>query len=171
MEKLYNISVFTENHIGLLNRITVIFTRRHLNIESLTTSESEIEGVFRYTIVVKTTREQVEKAVKQIEKIIDVLKAFVYEDDDVVFQELALYKVSAQLLLNGELEKIIRRSHARILHVTSDFVIVEKTGYREETQTLLHDLEKFGVMEFSRSGRVVITKPMATLSSFIKNYN
>jgi acetolactate synthase-1/3 small subunit len=171
MEKLYNISVFTENHIGLLNRITVILTRRHLNIESLTTSESELEGVFRYTIVIKTTREQVDKVVKQIEKLIDVLKAFVYEDEDVVFQELALYKVGVQALLSGELEKIIRHSHARILHVTPDYVIIEKTGYREETQQLLSDLETFGVLEFSRSGRVVITKPMATLSNYLKNYH
>lgn len=171
MEKLYNISVFTENHIGLLNRITVIFTRRHLNIESLTTSESELEGVFRYTIVVKTTREQVDKVVRQIEKLIDVLKAFVYEDEDVVFQELALYKVGVQALLSGELEKVVRRSHSRILHVTPEFVIIEKTGYREETQQLLNDLEAFGVLEFSRSGRVVITKPMGTLTSYLKNYH
>lgn len=61
MEKTYTVSVFTENSIGILNRITIIFTRRHLNIDSITASESEVKGVFRYTIVLRTTEEQVTK--------------------------------------------------------------------------------------------------------------
>ena len=62
MEKTYTVSVFTENSIGMMNRITIIFTRRHLNIDSITASESEVKGVFRYTIVLRTTKEQVEKS-------------------------------------------------------------------------------------------------------------
>ena len=97
MEKTFTVSVFTENSIGMLNRITIIFTRRHLNIDSITASESEVKDVFRYTIVLKTNREQVEKVIGQIEKLTDVLKAFGHEDTDIVHQELALYKLKIRL--------------------------------------------------------------------------
>ena len=93
LDRQFTVSIFTENTIGMLNRITIIFTRRHLNIDSITASETEIKNVHRYTIVLQTTREQIEKVVGQIEKLIDVLKAFVHEDDEVVHQEIALYKI------------------------------------------------------------------------------
>src|SRR3712207_1020368 len=89
--KLFIISVLTENKSGLLNAITIIFTRRKINIESINVSESEVSGVSRYTIVVKITREKAEKLVKQIRKLIEVLGAFLYEEEDTHFQELALY--------------------------------------------------------------------------------
>ena len=84
MQKRYTLSVFTENHIGLLNRVTIIFTRRHINIESITASESEIKGVYRYTIVVICEHKQVKNLVKQLEKLVDVLKAFFYEDSHTI---------------------------------------------------------------------------------------
>ena len=61
MEKTFTVSIFTENSIGMLNRITIIFTRRHLNIDSITASESEVKDVHRYTITLKTTREKIDK--------------------------------------------------------------------------------------------------------------
>lgn len=115
MEKTYTVSVFTENSIGMMNRITIIFTRRHLNIDSITASESEVKGVFRYTIVLRTSREQVDKVIGQLEKLIDVLKAFVHEDSEIVHQEIALYKIKTGALTNGDVEKVIRKHHARIL--------------------------------------------------------
>ena len=89
MEKTYTVSVFTENSIGILNRITIIFTRRHLNIDSITASESEVKGVFRYTIVLRTSENQVNKVIGQIEKLVDVLKAFVHQEEEIVHQEIA----------------------------------------------------------------------------------
>ncbi|MDX1365626.1 MAG: acetolactate synthase small subunit, partial [Arenibacter latericius] len=115
MEKTYTVSVFTENSIGMMNRVTIIFTRRHLNIDSITASESEVKGVFRYTIVLRTTRDQVDKVVKQLEKVIDVLKAFVHEESEIVHQEIAMYKMRTESLTNGDVEKVIRKHHARIL--------------------------------------------------------
>ena len=74
----YTLSVFTENKAGLLMRVVMVFTRRHINIESLTTSQSSINGIFRFTIVVNVTEEQVKKLVQQLDKQVDVLKAFYY---------------------------------------------------------------------------------------------
>lgn len=168
MEKTYTVSVFTENSIGMMNRITIIFTRRHMNIDSITASESEVKGVFRYTIVLRTTKEQVEKVIGQLEKVIDVLKAFVHEDAQIVHQEIALYKIRTDALTNGDVEKVIREHHARILTVDREFMVIEKTGHVEETQLLFENLQPFGVLEFARSGRVAVTKPMKNLSIYLE---
>ena len=172
MESAYNISVFTENSVGMLNRITIIFTRRHINIESITASESEIDGIHRYTIVVKEPKEVVRKVVSQIEKQIEVVKAFYHADDEVVYQEIALYKLPTKMIASGgDAERIVRAHHARILTIESDFTILEKTGYPEEIKDLFNELKPFGLLEFVRSGRVAISKPMKTLEEHIEDMN
>lgn len=159
MEQDFTITAFSENHIGLLNRITIIFTRRHLNIESLTAGESAIEGVHKFTIVVRTTQELVEKVVKQIEKLVEVLKCFYLAEDEVIHQEIALYKVKTEALtLTNKFESLIRNHNARILELTPTYTVIEKTGHKDETTRLFHELDEFGVLQFTRSGRIAITK-------------
>ena len=158
-EKEFTIIAFSENSIGLLNRLTIIFTRRHLNIESLTVSESAIQGIFKFTIVVYSSQILIEKVVKQITKVVDVLKAFYHAEDEIIHQEIALYKVPTEALLaSDELETLIRKHNARILEVTPDYTAIEKTGHKAETQQLFDDMHKFKVMQFTRSGRVAITR-------------
>ncbi|HQV36365.1 MAG: acetolactate synthase small subunit [Saprospiraceae bacterium] len=168
MEKTFTVSIFTENTIGMLNRITIIFTRRHLNIDSITASETEVKNVHRYTIVLRTSREQIDKVVGQIDKLIDVLKAFVHEDDEVVHQEIALYKIKTTELKSNNVEHVVRENNAKVLTVDPDFIIIEKTGHKAETQLLFEKLKPFGSVEFARSGRVAVTKPMKELSTYLK---
>jgi acetolactate synthase-1/3 small subunit len=124
MENTYTLSVFTEDKIGLLNRITIIFTRRHINIESITASESEVKGIYRYTIVVTVSHEQVEKLVGQIEKQVDVLKAFYHTNNDILSREMALYKVSADALKENELfTRIVNENHAKILSISPEYIV------------------------------------------------
>lgn len=157
--KEFTITAFSENSIGLLNRITIIFTRRHLNIESLVVSESAIHGIFKFTIVVRSSQEQIEKVVKQIEKVVDVLRAYFLCEEEIIYQEIALYKVPTEALTEStEIEGLVRKYNARILEVTSDYTVIEKTGHKEETQQLFDDMKKFGVLQFTRSGRIAITK-------------
>ena len=157
--KEFTITAFSENAIGLLNRITIIFTRRHLNIESLTVSGSALQGIHKFTIVVRTTQELIEKVVKQIDKVVDVLRAYYLTSDEIIFQEIALYKVSTEALTGSdEIEGLIRKHNARILEVTKDYTVIEKTGHKEETQELFEDLNKLKVLQFTRSGRIAITK-------------
>ena len=85
-KKLYTVSVYTENNIGLLNRISAIFQRRHINIESLNISVSEIEGVSRFTILINMSEDQVKKIIGQIEKQVEVIKAYYHTDDDTIYQ-------------------------------------------------------------------------------------
>jgi acetolactate synthase-1/3 small subunit len=170
MKQEFNITVFTENHIGLLTRITIVFTRRKVNIESLTVSESAIPGVFKFTIVIKSTKEQTIKIVGQIEKQIDVLKAFYHTNDEIIYQEIALYKVPTEALYDSDtIEKIVRKASARILEITREYVVIEKTGHTEETQALFEELNKFKVLQFIRSGRVALTRdPIERLSEFLR---
>jgi acetolactate synthase-1/3 small subunit len=158
-EKEFTIIAFSENSIGLLNRLTIIFTRRHLNIDSLTVSESAIQGVYKFTIVVTCTMSQIEKVVKQITKVVDVLKAFYLCQEEIIYQEVALYKVPTEAVTqSNEIETIVRKHNARILEITPDYTAIEKTGHKDETQQLFEDMKKFKVMQFTRSGRVAITK-------------
>ncbi len=171
MEKqLFTVTVFSENQVGLLNQISIIYTRRCLNIESLSVSPSSIEGVHKFTITTWSDRETMEKVVKQIEKRIDVLKSFLYTDDEIVYQEIALYKVpTARLLDETKLEVIIRRHNARILEITSDYTVIEKTGHSDETEALFEELKHYDIRQFVRSGRVAITKsPLEYVTMFIE---
>src|SRR5260221_9687769 len=88
----YTISVYTENQIGLINRIAILFSRRKINIESLNTSPSEVEGIHRFTIVINETEEVVRKLCRQLEKQVEILKAYYNTNDEIIYQELAIYK-------------------------------------------------------------------------------
>ena len=159
MEKEYTVTAFSENNVGLLNRISIIFTRRRVNIESLTVSASSIKGVHKFTIVCVATPEQIEKLVRQIEKLVEVLRAFYHSDEEIVHQEVALYKVSTEALMKSNaVESIVLQHGARILDMTPDYVVIEKTGHREETQALFDLLFPYKVTQFTRSGRVAVTR-------------
>ena len=154
MEQEYIITVFSENKVGLLSQITTVFTCRNVNIESLTTSESALAGIHKFTIVVRTDPEKIEKLARQVEKRIDVLKVFVFTSDEVVQQEIALYKVTR----SRNVEQLVRRHNVRILAIDDDYIVVEKTGYKSETRELFELLQPYGVQQFVRSGTVAIVK-------------
>jgi acetolactate synthase I/III small subunit len=170
MKQEFIISAYSENHIGLLSRITLIFTRRKVNIESITASESAIKGISKLTIVVNDEKEKVVNITKQIEKQVEVLKAFYHTNDEMIFQEIALYKVPTKALMaTDQLEKMIRQHNARILEITPEYTVIEKTGHKEETQELFNGLVEHGVLQFIRSGRIAITRsPNEKLSEFLK---
>lgn len=169
MKKQFTIFVYTENNIGLLSRLSNIFSRRHVNIDSITCSESEIKGVHRFTIVVEMELDKVQKIVKQIDKQIEVLKAISFENEKVVYQEVALYKIPASVFSSGkEIEHIVRAHFARVLSVHSDYVIIEKTGHEKETTELFEALSLYGLTGFVRSGRIALPKSMESLQDYIK---
>ncbi|MBQ8056178.1 MAG: acetolactate synthase small subunit [Paludibacteraceae bacterium] len=157
--KLYTVTVFSENTVGLLNQITIIFTRRQLNIETLSVSPSALEGIHKFTITVNTTHDIIEKVVKQIDKRVGVIKSFFNVDENLVHQEIALYKIAtSEVLERGTLEKLIYQYNAHILEITPDCVVLEKTGHNNETQEFFTELtHHFTVLQFVRSGRIAVT--------------
>ncbi len=155
----YNITVYTENQIGLLNRIAIIFTRRKINIHSLNTSPSEIESIHRFNIVVQETEDVVRKLSRQIEKQVEVLKVYFNTNEDVIWQELALYKVPTDIIAEkASVERLLRENGARVVVIRKDYTVFETTGHREETDALIKILQPFGLIEFVRSARVAIIK-------------
>ena len=114
MKKRYTISVFTEDIVGLLNRVTIVFTRRKINIESIAASDSEVQNIHRYTIVVNETEDLVKKVTLQLDKQVEVIKAVYHLDEEIIYQEIALFKVPTDILMQGgEAEHILRAHHAR----------------------------------------------------------
>ncbi len=156
---LYTVTVYTENQVGILNQISIIFTRRNLNIWSLSVSSSAIDGVHKFTIACRTDHKTIEAVVRQIEKRIDVLKAFYYTNDEIIYQEVALYKVQTDSILESpDFEELVRRNNAQILEINRTYTVLQKTGHCSDTRRLYDELAPYGVLQFVRSGRVAITK-------------
>lgn len=155
----FTITVYTENQIGLLNRIAIMFSRRKINVESLNTSPSEVEGIHRFTIVIHEIEDVVKKLVRQIEKQVEVLKAYYNNNEELIWQELALYKVSTdEIAEKVKVERLLREYGARAVVIRKDYTVFETTGHREETDRLISVLEPYGLIEFVRSARVAIIK-------------
>ncbi len=170
--KSYTISVYTENNIGLLNRISAIFQRRHINIESLNISASEIEGVSRFTIVVDMTEEKVRKIIGQIEKQIEVIKAYCHTEEEIIYQQTAMFKIKSELLFEErQIQNIIKESNSRIVTVNKEFFVLEKSGRQNEIELLHRELSAFGILQFTRSGRIAVTKERMEISQMLVAFN
>lgn len=158
-KKEFTISIYTENQVGILHRLTTIFSRRKINIDSLNTSPCEVEDIHRITIVINETEEYVKKICRQIEKQVEVLKAYHNTNEEIIWQELALYKVSTDIIVEKvKVERLLRKFGARAVVIRKDFIVFETTGQREETENLIKELEPLGLIEFVRSARVAIIK-------------
>ena len=167
----YTFTIYTENQVGLLNRLAVIISRRKINIASINASPSEVEGIHRFTILIHETEEVARKLVAQIEKQVDVLKAYYSTNDEVVWQELALYKVPTNLIAErDEVERLLREHGARAVAIRKDYTVFETSGHREETDKLISILEPYGLIEFVRSGRVAIIKSSRGIHEQIKEF-
>jgi acetolactate synthase I/III small subunit len=167
----FTITVYTENQIGLLNRIAIIFSRRKINIESLNTSPSEIDSVHRFTIVINETEDVVRKLCRQIEKQVDVLKAYFNTNDEIIWQELALYKVPTDVIAEKvKVERLLREYGARAVAIRTDYIVFETSGHREEIEGLIKALEPYGLIEFVRSARVAIIRDSKGFHEKLKEF-
>jgi acetolactate synthase-1/3 small subunit len=166
--KLFTVSVYTENNIGLLNRISAIFQRRHINIESINSSVSEIENVSKWTIVVFLAEAQMKKIIGQIEKQVEVIKAYYHTEEEIIYQESCIFKMKSDLLFDErQIQNIIKDSNARIVTVNKQFFVIEKSGRKEEIELLYRELSVFGIMQFTRSGRIAVSKEEMKISEIL----
>ena len=171
MKQEYTITIYTENQIGLINKLAIIFTRRKINIESINSSPSEVEGIYRFTLVVSETLEMVRKICKQIEKLIDVLKVYFNTNDEIIYQEMALYKVPTDEVTDKiRVERMLREYGARAVVIRRDYIIFETTGQRDEINKLIEILSPYGLIEFVRSARIAIIKNSDGFHGKIKEF-
>ena len=168
LKKTFTVSIYTENNIGWLNRISAIFLKRHINIESLTTSQSEIDSIFRFVIVVNVSETMIKSIIKQINKQIEVISSFYHTDKETIFLETALYKVKSKSLFDEKhIQKIIKNSQANMVTVSPNYFVIEKTGWRDETEKLYKELEPYGLLQFVRSGRISVSKEPMNISNIL----
>src|SRR5699024_7235697 len=130
-----------------------------INIETLNTAPSEVSGIHRFTIVIHETEEEVIKVVKQIEKQVDALKAYYHTADEIIWQEMGLYKVSTESITEKvKVERVLRKFGARAIVIRKDFIVFEATGHHEEIDAVIDYFESYGLVEFVRGERVAIIK-------------
>jgi acetolactate synthase-1/3 small subunit len=158
MNREYIIVAFTENQVGVLNRITIAYLRRKINIESLKVSETSMKGISMFVISAFTTEETIQKLTRAINNIVEVIQVSYYTPDELITQEIALYKISSKFIdKGGRIDNISRELGARMIEISPGYVVVEKTGTRQEIEELRDRLDAQGVLlEFTRSGSVVL---------------
>ena len=166
----YTVSVYTEDSVGLLNRISAIFQKRHINIESFNSSMTEIENVQRWTILVITSESLIKKIVGQINKQIEVIKAYYHTDEETIYQESCLFKIKSSLLFDDrKIQNIIKESNAIIVTVNPEFFVIEKSGRTHELDDLYEKLNKYGILQYVRSARIAVTKAPLMISEIPSN--
>ena len=119
--------------------------------------------------MVDTTEKWVQNIVGQIEKQIEVIKAFYHIDEETIFLESAIFKIESSLLFDErQIQNIIKESHSEIVTVSRDFFVISKSGRRSEIDELHSKLKPFGIMQFVRSGRISVSKSKMEISSLLE---
>jgi len=154
----HTIVALVEDRPGVLNRIVSKWRQRGFNIESLAVGHSEHDGLSRMTFVVDTANTDVTQVVKQLDKLIDVIHISDITDQDMVYRELALIKVSATPQNRSEIIQIVDIFRANIVDVDRDSLIVEATGTEDKIDAIIELLRGFGVLEMMRTGRVAMLR-------------
>lgn len=157
----HTVVALVENEPGVLNRVVSLFRRRGFNIDSLTVGRTDQPHVSRMTIVVDGANTVVEQVVKQLYKLIDVLKVSDVSQDAVVARELALIKVSATASSRGEIMQIADIYRAKIVDVAQDSLMIEVTGGEDKIESIAQLLRRFGIKEMVRTGRVAMVRGAA----------
>lgn len=172
MEKQeYTLTVYTEDRVGILSRLSNVFSRRKINIENLNTAVSEVPGIHRFTIVIYETEENVVKLIRQIEKQVDVLKAYFHTEEEIIWQEMALYKVSADSVAEKiKVERLLRQFGSRAVAIRKDYIVFEATGHQEEVDRVIKFFEPYGLIEFVRGARVAIIKESRGFHDKLKKF-
>jgi len=152
------LSLLVENHPGVLNKVSSMIRRRGMNITSLSVGETDDETVSRMTIAVDVGRAQADQAVKQLYKLIEVIKVADITEDPIVDRELVLAKVTAQRGDRSELLQIVDIFKAKIADVSPEAMVLEMSGPEDEVETFLELIRPFGIKEVARSGTVAMAK-------------
>ncbi|MCF6213021.1 MAG: acetolactate synthase small subunit [Flavobacteriaceae bacterium] len=164
----FTVSVYTENNVGILNRLSAIFLKRHINIESMTVSKSEIDHVHRFTFVVIVSETSIKKVVGQLEKQIEVIKAFYHKDDEVIYQETAMFKISTKFMYDEHIQNKFKFRRAHIVTITERYFVIEASGLKEDIDRMYDKLKPYGLLQFVRSGRIAITRPKMAISELLQ---
>ena len=152
------ISVLVENKAGVLAKISGLFSRRGFNIESLAVGPTDDESISRITIVVNAETHSIEQVVKQLYKLINVIKIQELDPANIVERELVLVKVNAENNTRAEILEIVNIFSANIVDVGKKSLVIEITGNSRKIQGIEELLRPYGILELVRTGKVAISR-------------
>ena len=168
MTNRHTLAVLVENKPGVLTRVAALFARRAFNIKSLAVGETEHPEISRMTIIVDADSAPIEQVVKQLNKLIGVLKVVELEPEDSVERRLLLMKVQADETRRTSVLQIVDLFRAHIVDVQPESVVIESVGSLPKLEALLRALEPYGVTELVQSGAVAIGRGSRSITDQLK---
>lgn len=154
----HTISVLVENQFGVLARISGLFSGRGFNIDSLSVGETEDPSISRITLVVNGDDLILEQVMKQLNKLVDVIKVNDLTKNEYVDRELALIKVRSDSKTRAEIMQIVDIFRGKIVDVAPESITIEVTGTEDKVQGIMDLLREFGIREVVRSGKIAISR-------------
>lgn len=165
----HTLSVLVEDEAGVLTRIAGLFARRGFNIESLAVGPAEQMGISRITMVVPGDDQIIEQLTKQLYKLINVLKVQDITQTPCVERELMLVKVNASASNRAEVIELTQVFRARIVDISDDTLTIEVVGDPGKLVALIQMLNKFGLREVSRTGKIALTRESGVNTEYLKS--
>ena len=159
MKKEYTLTVYTEDQIGLINKITIMFSRKKVELKSLNVSSSEIDKMYRFTIVITETPDAAKNLVHQIEKIIEFFKCYCNTNEEIFSIQTALYKLKTNIMMKAEnMDDLMRKFNAKFLSIEKKYSAIEATGSENDIDNLTAVLYNYGLVEFVKSSKISLNK-------------
>jgi acetolactate synthase I/III small subunit len=163
------ISVLVEDEAGVLTRIAGLFARRGFNIESLAVGPAEQSGVSRITMVVPGDEKIVEQLIKQLYKLISVLKVQDISQQPCVERELMLIKVNASASIRPEVIQVAQIFRARVVDLSEEALTLEVVGDPGKIVAIIQMLTKFGIREIARTGKIALIRESKVNTEYLKS--
>ncbi len=152
------LAVLVENKSGVLTRVAGLFSRRGFNIENIAVGETTSPGISRMTITVEGDEMVVEQVMKQLHKLINVLKVSNLSQEPAVMRELMLIKVRAEPQTRSDIQQIVETFRGKVVDVSLDSMIIEVTGNDEKLEAIKLLLQHYGIREIVRTGKVALLR-------------
>lgn len=165
LKKTFNLTIYADSNEIHIIKITTIFLRRRINIESFNVASSEVDGIIRFTIVINETEEITKKLSMQINKQVGIFKTFYYLNEEIISLEHVLYKVSSTMEV---MEKVLVDTGIRCIYTTENYTVLETT-FSSENKAITKALMRFGIIEVCNSGRIAVTDKNFEIHQLLKN--
>lgn len=165
----HTLSVLVEDEAGVLSRISGLFARRGFNIESLAVGPAEQLGISRITMVVPGDRQDIEQLTKQLDKLINILQVQDITEVPSVERELMLLKVNATSTTRSEILELTNIFRAKVVDVAEDSLTLEVAGDPGKMVAIVQVLNKFGIREIARTGKIALTRESGVNTEFLKS--
>ena len=152
------LAVLVENKPGALTRVSGLFSRRGFNIENIAVGETLTPGISRMTITVEGNENLVEQVMKQLHKLINVIRVSNLSAEPSVMRELMLIKVRAEVGNRSDIQQIVETFRGKVVDVSPNSMVIEVTGNEEKMEAIKLLLEHFGILEVVRTGKVALLR-------------